>query len=387
MPIQNSSAATTIGGIVNSDLILNKSQGPYSLSSTLQIPAGVKVTVEAGVEIQSNGLETMFWNQGILTFKGTRENPIRLTGKPSIYVLTKNSVAGSQLNISGVLFNGGRRVWSNEGFGGSFDLIFEDNEVKDVTDFIYVWYLLNKAVIQRNVFINSGGLSVGFNQGKDVSILNNLFIGPSTTGYWVESWASFGGQLEVHKNEFRGGPYIAVQLKPDYKDAKINATSNYWGTQSIEDISKMVNDRNDSLSYVNTIDISGPLAQSAIGTPTSSILQADKASAEREELRILLDSVAAQISSMKSKYGENPVRTHQVTLDRLYQALKAVDESGYSEIRLLAQKTQAQLIALDQSVAKGKVSAKKSTITCLNGKVSKKVSAVNPRCPVGYKQK
>jgi hypothetical protein len=165
------------------------------MSSTLQIPAGVKVTVEAGVEIQSNGLETMFWNQGILTFKGTRENPIRLTGKPSVYILTKNAEVGSQLNITGVLFNGGSRVWSNQGYSGYFSLIFEDNEVKDVRDFIYVWYLLNKAVIQRNVFTNSGGLSVGFSQGKDVSILNNLFIGPSTTGYWVESWASYGGQL------------------------------------------------------------------------------------------------------------------------------------------------------------------------------------------------
>jgi hypothetical protein len=137
----------------------------------------------------------MFWNQGILTFKGTRENPIRLTGKPSVYILTKNAEVGSQLNITGVLFNGGSRVWSNQGYSGYFSLIFEDNEVKDVRDFIYVWYLLNKAVIQRNVFTNSGGLSVGFSQGKDVSILNNLFIGPSTTGYWVESWASYGGQL------------------------------------------------------------------------------------------------------------------------------------------------------------------------------------------------
>jgi hypothetical protein len=31
--------------------------------------------------------------------------------------------------------------------------------------------------------------------------------------------------------------------------------------------------------------------------------------------------------------------------------------------------------------------AKKSTITCTKGKVSKKVSAINPRCPTGYKKK
>ena len=320
VPISNSSAATTIGGITNSDLVLTKSQSPYSLSTTLQIPAGIKVTVEAGVEIQSNGLETMFWNQGILSFKGTRENPIRLTGKPSVYILTKNAEVGSQLNITGVLFNGGSRVWSNQGYSGYFTLIFEDNEVKDVTDFIYVWYLLNKAVIQRNVFINSGGLSVGFSEGKDVSILNNLFIGPSTTGYWIESWAAYGGQLEVHNNEFRGGPYIAVQLKPDYKDVKINASSNFWGNQSTVDISKMVNDRNDSLSYLNTIDISSPLSQAALGTPANSILQTEKAATE-----------------------------------------KAASEKA--------------------------ASTKKTTITCIKGKMTKKVTSLKPKCPTGYKLK
>lgn len=329
-PIQNSSAATTIGGIANSDLVLTKSQSPYSLSSTLQIPAGVKVTVEAGVEIQSNGLQTMFWNQGNLTFNGTRDNPIRLTGKPSLYILTKNAEVGSQLNITGVLFNGGSSVWSNQGSSGYFSLVFEDNEVKDVTDFIYVWYLRNKAVIQRNIFVNSGGLSVGFSEGKDVSILNNLFIGPSTTGYWVESWASYGGQLEVHNNEFRGGPYIAVQLKPDYKEAKISATANFWGNLSTVDISKMVNDRNDSLLYVNTIDVSGPLSQSALGTPANSILQAENALVE-----------------------------------------KAVADKADAE-KIAAQKT---------------VKPKLMTITCTKGKLAKKVTAVNPKCPAGYKKK
>jgi hypothetical protein len=31
--------------------------------------------------------------------------------------------------------------------------------------------------------------------------------------------------------------------------------------------------------------------------------------------------------------------------------------------------------------------AKKSTITCTKGKVSKKISAINPKCPRGYKKK
>jgi hypothetical protein len=31
--------------------------------------------------------------------------------------------------------------------------------------------------------------------------------------------------------------------------------------------------------------------------------------------------------------------------------------------------------------------AKKSTITCTKGKLTKKVTAANPKCPAGYKKK
>jgi hypothetical protein len=33
------------------------------------------------------------------------------------------------------------------------------------------------------------------------------------------------------------------------------------------------------------------------------------------------------------------------------------------------------------------IAAKKTTITCVKGKTTKKVTAVNPKCPLGYKKK
>jgi hypothetical protein len=38
-------------------------------------------------------------------------------------------------------------------------------------------------------------------------------------------------------------------------------------------------------------------------------------------------------------------------------------------------------------VATVKPVAKKTTITCVKGKTTKKVTAVNPKCPAGYKKK
>jgi hypothetical protein len=113
---------------------------------------------------------------------------------------------------------------------------------------------------------------------------------------------------------------------------------------------------------------------------------ADKAAA-KAEIRALLDSVVSQISSLKVSYGENNVRVYQATLDRLNLALPTSDISGYPEIRLSAQKIQGELQALEQKFAKEKKTLKKTTIVCVKGKLTKKVTAVKPTCPSGYKKK
>jgi len=380
-PISSSAAATTIGGLVNSDLVLTKSRSPYSLSSTLQIPSGVKVSIEAGVEVQSNGVRTMFWNQGILNFEGTREDPIRLSGQPNLYISTNNSQAKSQLKIKGVLFYGGDNIFSNEGYSGYYDLIFEDNEVKNVSGYLYVWYPTNRAIIQRNVFSSSGGLSIGFNVGAEISVLNNLFIGPSTWGYWVEVWASYGGALQVHQNEFRGGPYIAVQLKPDYGDINLNASSNYWGVQNIEEISKMVNDKNDGLQYKNVIDISNPLTAAPSINPKTSILEQQSITERAGPAKALAD-LNVKFSSMSARYSKSQLSYFKFEVEHFNR----VWDAGLNSVGLVEfEKNVKQLDAkLTDFEAKNPI---KTTITCVKGKLTKKVTAVKPVCPAGYKKK
>ena len=49
-------------------------------------------------------------------------------------------------------------------------------------------------------------------------------------------------------------------------------------------------------------------------------------------------------------------------------------------------KAAAELKAKQEADAKG-VATKKTTITCVKGKLTKKVTAVKPKCPAGYKVK
>jgi hypothetical protein len=54
----------------------------------------------------------------------------------------------------------------------------------------------------------------------------------------------------------------------------------------------------------------------------------------------------------------------------------------FSEKQIKVKITQERSAAAPVAVAK-----KKSMITCVKGKLTKKVNAVSPKCPAGYKKK
>jgi len=67
----------------------------------------------------------------------------------------------------------------------------------------------------------------------------------------------------------------------------------------------------------------------------------------------------------------------------------AIEEAAAKSKAEAEAKAAAELKAQQESEAKAKAAAanKKTTITCVKGKTTKKVTAVNPKCPSGYKKK
>ena len=69
--------------------------------------------------------------------------------------------------------------------------------------------------------------------------------------------------------------------------------------------------------------------------------------------------------------------------------LKAKQEAAAAELKAKQEaeaKAAAELKSKQEAAAKA-AAAKKATITCTKGKLTKKVTAVKPKCPVGYKKK
>jgi hypothetical protein len=89
------------------------------------------------------------------------------------------------------------------------------------------------------------------------------------------------------------------------------------------------------------------------------------------------------VVSILSSEGENKVATTLIKEKDGWLTLSAKGFTFSSPIVRVKLSQEAEVAP----VAPEKVSAKKSTITCTKGKITKKVSGVKPKCPTGFRRK
>ena len=109
---------------------------------------------------------------------------------------------------------------------------------------------------------------------------------------------------------------------------------------------------------------------------------------------VLSSKIAAEAKAAEAKAAadlkakqeaEAKAATEKAAAEKAAAELKAKQES---ELRAAAEQAAAELKAKQEADAKARAAAlKKITITCVKGKVVKKVTAVKPVCPAGYKKK
>lgn len=265
----------SFGGMVTSNSKFTLANSPYSINKTIEIPKGVEVQIEAGVEINAS-VDTLFKVNGKLVASGTQSNRIKFNGMPKTFFSNSGSDVTGLIDINYAIFNGGGALMPPSGGAGRAPFNLKNSEVYDLSNYTYIWYPDKSVTIERNYFKNSAGFSIGFDARntkvggvKSVQVINNLFDGESNSGYWVEVWASYGSSVLVTGNSFINGRYNALQIRKSTKDgAYMSAPRNYWGTTDLNVIASMVTDSNDSIDYKSKIDISNPLTEPDANTPT-----------------------------------------------------------------------------------------------------------------------
>ena len=98
------------------------------------------------------------------------------------------------------------------------------------------------------------------------------------------------------------------------------------------------------------------------------------------------DKIAAELRADKAA-ADAKAAADKAAADKAAADLKLKEEAQAAADKLIADAKIAAAKILAAAKANAAATAKKTTITCIKGKLTKKVTAVNPKCPSGYKVK
>ncbi len=140
-----------------------------------------------------------------------------------------NSVSSDNpflIDISYAEFIGGNPYAPTNGTYGSLTLT---DSIFNNVEYMYIWYLAD-VQIERNIFLNSGGIKIGFGVDSTAIIRNNIFS-RMTTGPAVYIWDGFdSSQAIVEFNSFMDVGTTALSLAGGVDGCAIIGTKNWWGT-------------------------------------------------------------------------------------------------------------------------------------------------------------
>ena len=116
-------------------------------------------------------------------------------------------------------------------------------------------------------------------------------------------------------------------------------------------------------------------------------IEAEKAIADA---KLKADKIIADKREAESKAAIDKATADKMIADAKIEAEKVIADAKLQADKIMADaKIEAEKVIADAKVVadRAAVSTKKVTITCIKGKLTKKVTAVKPKCPVGYKKK
>lgn len=251
-----------IGGILQEDTTLSDTTMTYVIDNYLQIPYGVTLSIEPGVQVSQGSIQV--W--GNLQVVGTPSNHVILD---SVDIVGRgNDYTAEYYNMvfNYVTFTGEMDILSPTGNSSHGSFYLGHSIVEAQWGWVYMWYPVGETVIEYNTFHNYVYFDIGFdgrtstngNGRNTVEIRNNTFS-------WgrISNWVAYGETPLILRNNNLID--VQVELKSNYPSTQIDARRNYWGTTDENIIQTRITDRNDSLEYNSVIPYT-PFLMSPVGT-------------------------------------------------------------------------------------------------------------------------
>ncbi|WP_226581099.1 cell wall-binding repeat-containing protein [Halobacillus litoralis] len=250
--VEAETTGTKVNGILKEDTIWTLENSPYKFEGNVQVASDATLTIEPGVVIEGDGESLQVW--GILNALGNPDSKI-LVDNLHIEPGDNDYDENFEMNISYADIKGGSVYPATS--GSTYGSINLTNSTLVNIPMIYLWYPTSDVHIERNIFNNTGGVSVGTSDDTTVYIKNNVFNDQINNydPYFVKNWASYDSSKTIVKyNTFLSHEGITLTLPNGYDDGNMIARENYWNTLDTETIESSIYDKNDDLSSADYIE-------------------------------------------------------------------------------------------------------------------------------------
>ena len=315
---------TSVGGILWDNATWTLANSPYTITSTVQIPSNVTLTIEPGVAVNTQINDDMFLLHGIIVAKGTVDEKIVFDGgNTASFFNAEGSTAESFLDMDNCIVKNGKRFWWHG--HGYFSL--RNSELINLTGYSYIWYPDKDVLIEHNTFRNTAGFSIGHDDAN-VSIINNFFT--ENRGFVIENWASYGSSKTIVKfNSFLDMEGVVLELPSGYSNAAMIASENYWGTTNTSEIDTMIYDKNDDLNCAGFIDYLPILTEAHPDTPVFS------ATPEMHTFEVTVETLSFNITAF-SNSTISDFSFNQTAKELTFNAESVTGTTGFCSISIPA---------------------------------------------------
>jgi hypothetical protein len=264
-------AKTLVGGIISTNTTWKKTDSPFLVTDTVQIPEGVTLTIEPGSIINKSANIDMFLLMGKLYAYGTSLDPITFNGggNSTIVVTYPNYGEG---DFKFCIFQNSRKLWDGSGkLYLRYSQIININYGSDKTigdSCISFGNPTGDCNIEYNRFINCGGI-MSYDNDYNINIKYNLFKNMVTP-----IWNAGGGTpktkniMNANFNSFIDSKGYILALDSAFSPT-IDAKQNYWGTIDTSIIDQKIYDGHDDITIGSYITYQPILITPDPNAPTS----------------------------------------------------------------------------------------------------------------------
>jgi Purple acid Phosphatase, N-terminal domain len=250
--LATSNTGTLVGGVIPAKTTWTERDSPYLIIDTIEVPAGVTLTIESGVSVLMSGSsDYMFMVRGTVLAHGYPGKLVTLDGGMHSFFSCENAGPEASVDLDYcAIKNGASLINFVRGFYLGHSEITNLTEISDISS-----GPTKDVNIEFNKFTNASGFITG--GGAPVYIKYNYFYSRNRTVQdmpWVVNKA--GPATVINHNFFLDKNGITLMLQGGSGTEAIMAPNNYWGTLSTIVIEKMIWDKNDDSSLSSYIQYS-----------------------------------------------------------------------------------------------------------------------------------